>query len=167
MKVLTGFYFQWGPSSWLAFLPSHIILLFFSHSVVSNSLGSHELQNTRLPWYPPPLGVCSCPSSQWCHPTISSSVAHFSSCPQSFPASVSFPISRLFTSGSQSIGTSASVLLKNIKGWFPLGLTSFKGPISKYSHAVGLSFQYMNFKENNESVIALYKYLLDIHKGKV
>ena len=71
--------------------------------------------------------VCSdsCPLSRWCHPTISGSAASFSSCPQTFPASGSFPMSRLFTSGGQSIGvsTSASVLPMNIQGWFPLGFT--------------------------------------------
>ena len=72
-----------------------------------------------------PLGICSksCPSSQWCHPTIPSSVAPFS-CPQSFPGSGSFPTSQLFTSSGQSIGASASasVLLMYFQGWFPLGL---------------------------------------------
>ena len=70
-------------------------------------------------------GVCSnsCPLSQWCHPTISSSVASFSSCPQSFPESGSFPMSHLFSSDGQSIETSASVLPMHIQGWFPLGLT--------------------------------------------
>ena len=71
--------------------------------------------------------VCSnlCPLSQWCHPTISSSVVPFSSCLLSFTASGSFPVSQLFTSGDQSIGASASVsvLPMNIQGWFPLGLT--------------------------------------------
>ena len=71
--------------------------------------------------------VCSnsCPLSQWCHPTISSSVALFSSCPQSFPASGSYPVSQLFTSGGQIIGASAlaPVLPLNIQGWFPLGFT--------------------------------------------
>ena len=67
----------------------------------------------------------SCPSSWWCHPTVSSSVVPFSSCLQSFPASGSFPMSRLFTLGSQSIGASASasVLPMNIQEWFPLGWT--------------------------------------------
>ena len=67
----------------------------------------------------------SCPSSRWCHPAISSSVIPFSSCLQSFPASGSFPMSQLFTSGGQSIGASASasVLPMNIHDWFPLGLT--------------------------------------------
>ena len=72
-------------------------------------------------------GVCSnsCPLSRWCHPTILSSAAPFSSCPQSFPASGSFPMRWLFKSGGQSIGAlaSASVLPLNIQGWFPLGLT--------------------------------------------
>ena len=71
-------------------------------------------------------GICSnsCPLSQWCCITISSSVAALSSCPQCFLASGSFPISQFFTSGGQSIGASASVLLMNIQDWFPLGLTS-------------------------------------------
>ena len=79
-------------------------------------------------------GACSnsCPSSQWCHPTISSFVAPFS-CPQSFPASGSFPVSRLFTSGGQNIGASASatVVSMNIQGWFPLGLTGLISLVSK------------------------------------
>ena len=93
---------------------------------VSNCLWPHGLQHTRLPCPLLSPGVCSnsCPLSQWCHPTISSSVTPFSSCPQSFPASESFPISWLFASGSQSIGASAStsVLPMNIQGWFPLEL---------------------------------------------
>ena len=88
---------------------------------------SHVLQHTRLPCPSLSPGVCSnsCPLSQWCHPTISSSVAPFSSCPQSFPASGSFPISQLFASAGQSIGASAlaSVLPMNIQDWSPLGLT--------------------------------------------
>ena len=75
----------------------------------------------------------SCPLSQWCHPTISSSVACFSSCPQFFPASGSFPMSLLFTSGGQSIGASASALVlpMNNQGWFPLGLTGLISLLSK------------------------------------
>ena len=80
-------------------------------------------------------GACSssCPLSSWCNPTISSSVACFSSCPQSFPTSGSFPMSWLFTSGGQSIGASASasVLPKEIQGWFPLGLTGLISLLSK------------------------------------
>ena len=102
-------------------------LLLFSHSVMSDSLLPHGLQHASLPCLSPSPEVCSnsCLLSWWCHPTISSSVAHFS-CPQSFPASRSFPVSRLFPSDSQSIRASASVsvLPMNIQGWFPLGLTS-------------------------------------------
>ena len=80
-------------------------------------------------------GVCSnsCPLSQWCHPTISSSVTLFSSCLQSFSASGSFPMSQLFTSGGQSIGASVSisVLPGNIQGWFSLGLTGLISLLSK------------------------------------
>ena len=87
----------------------------------------HRLQHTRLPCPSPTPGGCSnsCPLSQWCHPTISSSAIPFSSRLQSFPASGSFPVSQLFISGGQGIGVSASasVLPMNIQGWFPLQLT--------------------------------------------
>ena len=82
----------------------------FSCSVMSDSLRPHGLQHARPPCPSPTPGVYpnSCPLSQWCHPTISSSVVPFSSCPQSFPASGSFPMSQPFASGGQSIGVSAS-----------------------------------------------------------
>ena len=82
----------------------------FIHSVVSDSLWPHGLQHARLPCSSPTPGACSnsCPLNQWCHPTISSSVIPFSSCPQSFPASGSFPMSQFFASGGQNIGASAS-----------------------------------------------------------
>ena len=91
-----------------------------SCSVVSNSLQSHGLQQARLPCPSPTPTPCSNsgPLSQWCHPTISSSVIPFSSCFQSFPASGSFPMSRLFASGGPSIGAAASVLPVNIQDWF-------------------------------------------------
>ena len=99
----------------------------FSRSAVSDSLLPHGLQHARLPCPSPTSGTCSdlCPLSQWCHSTISSSVVPFSSHLQSFPASGPFPMSRLFASGGQSIGGSASgpVLPMNIQNWFPLGLT--------------------------------------------
>ena len=108
------------------FLESQQLLLLFSHSVISDSLWSHELQNARLPWPSLSPRACSnsCPMCQWCHPTISSSVSPFS-CLQYFPGSGSFLMSHLFTSGGQSIGASvsASVLPMNIQGWFPLALT--------------------------------------------
>ena len=95
----------------------------FSHSVVSDSLWPHESQHARPPWPSLTLGIYpnSSPSSQWCHPAISSSVVPFSSCPQSLPASGSLPMCQLFTWGGQSTGVSASasVLPKNIQGWSP------------------------------------------------
>ena len=100
---------------------------------MSDSLQLHELQHSRLPCPSPSPGACSdsCPLTQWYHPTISFSVAPFSSCPQSFPASGSFPMSWLFASGVQSIEASASVLPMIIQDWFLLGLTGlillFKG----------------------------------------
>ena len=103
--------------------------VWFSCSVVSDSLQPRELQHPGPPCPSPAPGVYpnSCLLSRWCHPTISSSVIPFSSCSQSFPASGSFPVSQLFTSDGQSIGVSASasVLSINIQDWFPLGLTGW------------------------------------------
>ena len=115
----------------IIFIPRNYInpISQFSHSVVSDSLQLHGLQHTRPPCPSPTPGVYSnwCPLSQWCHPTISSSVFPFSSCLQSFPASGSPQMSELFASGGQSIGVSAStsVLPMNIQDWFPLGWTGF------------------------------------------
>ena len=99
------------------------MLLLFSHSIMSDSLQPHGLQHARPPCPPPSPGVYSnsCPWSQWCHPTILSSVVIFSSCPQSLPASGSFQMSQFSTSGGQSIGVSASasVLPMNIQDWSP------------------------------------------------
>ena len=101
----------------------------FSHSVVSNSLWSHEPQHVRPPCLSrtPRVYTNSCPLSQWCHPTISSSVVPFSSCLQSFPASGSFQMNQLFVSGGQSTGVSAStsVLPMNTQNWSPLGWTGW------------------------------------------
>ena len=95
----------------------------FSRSVMSNSLRPHESQHARPPCPSPTPRVHShsCPSSQWCHPAISSSVVPFSFSPQSLPASGSFPVSQLFAWGGQSIGVSASasVLPMNTQGWSP------------------------------------------------
>ena len=122
-------------SFWL----SHLLL--FSHKVVSYSLWLHGLQQASLPCLSLSFRVCSnsCPLSRWCSPTISSSATSFSSCPQSFPASRSFPVSWLFSSGGQSIGVSASAsaLPVNIQGWFPLGLT---GLISLQSKGLSRDF---------------------------
>ena len=101
----------------------------FSHSVMSDSLQPHEPQHARPPCPSPTARVYPypCPLSRWCHPTISSSVVPFSSCPQSFPASGSFQMSQLFASGGQSTGVSAStsVLPMNIQDRSPLGWTGW------------------------------------------
>ena len=119
---------------WFEILYIYIYIRFissvqFSHSVVSDPLKPHGLQHTRppCPW-PTPRGYSnSCTSRWWCHPTISSSVIPFSSHFQCFPASGSFQMSQLFTSGGQSIEVSAlaSVLPMNIKDWFPLGCSGW------------------------------------------
>ena len=106
-----------------------VISVQFSHSVMSDSLQWHGMQHARPPCPSPTLVVYwnSCPLSQWSHPTISSSVAPFSSHLQSFPVSVSFQMSQFFISGGHKIGVSASasVLLMNIQDWFPLGWTGW------------------------------------------
>ena len=102
---------------------------------MSDSWQPHESKHARPPCPSPTPRVYSnpCPLSQWCHPTISSSVIPFSSCPQSFPASGSFPMSQLFASGGQSIGVSASasVLPMNTQDWSPLGWTGWISLLSK------------------------------------
>ena len=107
----------------------------FSHSVVSDSLWPHGLQHARPPCPSPTPGVYpnSCPLSWWCHPTISSSIVPFTSCPQSFPASGSFQMSQFFLSGAQGIGVSApeSVLPMNTQDWSPLGWTGWISMQSK------------------------------------
>ena len=104
-------------------------------SVMSNSWWPHGLQHARLPCPSsiPRTHSNSCPSSRWCHPTISSSVVPISSCLQSFPASGSFPMSQFFALGGQSIGVSASasVLPMNVQDWFPLGLMGLMSLQSK------------------------------------
>ena len=107
----------------------YVIWWLFSHSIMFDSLWPHGLQHTRCPCPSPTPRVCpnSYPLSQWCHPTVSSSVVSFSPCPQSFPASGSFQLSQLFASGGQSIGVSAStsVLPMNTQDWSPLGWTGW------------------------------------------
>ena len=112
----------------------HNSVQFISIIQLCLTLRPHGLKHTKFPCLSLTPGACSnsCPSSWWCHPTISFSVIPFSSCPHSFPASESFPMSQFFPSGGQSIGASASILRMNIQDWFPLGLTGlismqFKG----------------------------------------
>ena len=127
------------PCLWFRKKFSHISVQFssvqFSHSVVSNSLWPHEPQHVRPPCSSSTAGVYPnpCPLSQWCHPTISSSVIPFSFCPQSFSASRSFQISQFFVLSGQSIGVSAStsVLPMNIQDWSPLGCTGCISLLSK------------------------------------
>ena len=126
----------------------------FSCSVVSNSLQPHGLLHARTPCPSPTPGVYSnsCLLSQWCHPSISSSVFLFSSCLLSFPASGSFQMSQLFTSGGQSIGVSASasVLAMNIQNWFLLGWTDWISLQSK-----GLSRVFSNTTVQKHQLSAL------------
>ena len=124
----------------------------FSRSVVSDFLQPHKLQHARALCPSPTPGACSNsrPSSQWYHPTVSSSVIPFSSCLQSFPASGSFPRRQFFASGGQRIGVSASVLPMNIQDWFPLGLTdliSLQGDSQESSPTP-------QFKSINSSVVS-------------
>ena len=101
--------------------------MLLNHQILSDSLWPHGLQHTRLPCPSPSPKVCpgSCPLHQWCQTVISSSDALLSFCPQSLPASGTFPMSHLFTSNDQNTGasTSASVLPMSFQGWFPLRLT--------------------------------------------
>ena len=106
----------------------------FSHSVLFDSLRPHESEHTRpTPSPTPRVHSNPCPLNPWCHPNISSSVVPFSSCPQSFPVSGSFPTSQFFTSGGQSIGVSASasVLPMNTQDWSRLGWTGWISSQSK------------------------------------
>ena len=111
----------------------HLPLLLFSHRISSDSLWPHELQHARFLCPSPWVWSNLCPLSWWCHPTISFPIAHFSFCPQSFPASGSFTMSKLFTSSGQRTGAlaSASVLPMNTQGWFPLRLTGWISLLSK------------------------------------
>ena len=131
----------------------------FSRSVVSDSLRPRESQHARPPCSSPvPRAYShSCPSSRWCHPAISSSVVPFS-CPQSLPASGSFPMSQLFTRGGQSIGVSASasVLPMNIQDWSPLGWTGWislksKGLSRVFSNTTVQNHQFFDAQLSSQS----------------
>ena len=132
----------------------------FSPSVMSDSLRPHELQHTRPPCPSPTPGVHpnSCPSSQWCHPTISSSVIPFSSCPQSLPASGSFPMSQFFAWGGQSTGVSAlaSVIPKSTQGWSPSDWTGWiflqsKGLSRVFSNTTVQKHQFFGAQPSSQS----------------
>ena len=125
---LLWLYLQLGPNVSVSSVQSLSHIWFFV---------THGLQQTRLPCPSPTPGACSnsCPSSRWCHPTISSSVVPFSSRLQSSPASGSFPKSQFFASGGQSIeaSASASVLPMNIQDWFPLGCTGWMASLTRWT----------------------------------
>ena len=131
-----------------------------SHSVLSDFLWPHGLQHARPPCPSPTPRVYSnsCPMSQWCHPTISSSVAPFSSHLKFFPASGYFPMSQFFASGGQSIGVSAStsVLPMNIQDWFPLGCTGwislqYKGLPRVFSNTTVQKHQFFGTQSSSQS----------------
>ena len=131
-----------------------------SCSVMSDSLRPHELQHARPPWpsLTPRVHSNSHPSSWWCHPAISSSVVPFSSCPQSLPASGSFPMSQLFPWGGQSTGVSAlaSFLPNNTQGWSPLEWTGWislqsKGPSRVFSNTTVLKHQFFSAQLSSQS----------------
>ena len=133
----------------------------FSPSVMSDSFRPHESQHARPPCPSPTLRVYSnsCPSSPWCHPTISSSVIPFSSHLQSFPASGSFPMSQLFTWGGQSTGVSAlaSVLPVNTQDWSPLGWTGWislqsKGLSRVFSNTTVQKHQFLGAQLSSQSI---------------
>ena len=136
----------------------------FSGSVVSDSLRPHELQHARPPYPSPTPKVYpnSCASSRWCHPAISSSVIPFFFCPQSLPASGSFPVSHLFAWGGQSTGVSASasVLPKKSQGWSPLGWTGWilqsKGLWRVFSNTVVQKHQFFGTQLSSQANSHIY-----------
>ena len=142
----------------------------FSRSVVSNSLQPHELQHTRLSCPSPTPGVHSNshPSSQWCHPAISSSVVPFSSCPQSLPASESFPMSQLFSWGGQSTRVSAlaSFLPKKSQGWSSSEWTGWiclqsKGLSRVFSNTTVQKHQFFGAQLSSQSNSHIHTWLLE------
>ena len=147
---------QW-PQDWKRSIlfQSPIMKVQFSHSVLSDSLRPHESQHARPPCPSPTPGVHpdSRPSSQWCHLAISSSVIPFSSCPQSLPASESFPMSQLFAWGGQSTGVSAwaSFLPKKSQGWSP---SEWTGWISLQSKGLSRVFSNPQFKSIDSSALS-------------
>ena len=155
--------------NWLIPWSSLVFSVQFIHSVMPDSLRPHGLQHARLPCPLPIPRACSnsCPSSWWCHSTISFSVIPFSYL-QSFPASGSFPMNKFFTSGGQSIGVSASasVLTMNIQDWFPLGLSCLlslqsKGLSRVFSNTTIQKHQFFGAQLSLWSNSHIYTWLLE------
>ena len=153
--------YWWKKLCWMS-LTLHLMLssVQFSHWVMSNSLQPHELQHARPPCPSPSPEVHSnsYPSSRWCHPAISSSVIPFSSCPQSLPASESFPMSHPFAWGDQNTGVSAlaSFLPKNTQGWSPLEWTGWislqsKGLSRVFSNTIVQKHQFFGPQLSSQS----------------
>ena len=152
----------------LFYYPHHSVE--FSRSVVSDSLWPHESQHARPPCPSPTPGVRSnsCSSSQWCHPAISSSVVPFSSCPQTLPASESFPMSQLFVWGAQSTGVSAlaSFLPKKSQGWSPSKWTGWvslqsKGLSRVFSNTIVQKHQFFSAQPSSQSNCHIHTWLLE------
>ena len=155
---------SWTPKNWCFWTVN------FWTVGEDHSWESHGLQHSRLPCPSPTPGAYSylCPSSWWCHPTISSSVIPFSSCPQIFPASGFFLMSQLFTSGSQSIGVSASasVLPMNTQDWSPLGWTGWislqsKGLSAVFSNTTVQKHQFFSAQNSIKSNSHIHTWLLE------
>ena len=150
--------------------PCRLSSVQFSCSVVFESLRPHGLQHARPPCLSPTPGACSnsCPLSQWCHPTITSSVIPFSSHLQFFPASGSFPLSQFLASSGQSNGVSASALVPptNIQDWFPLGWTGwislqFKGLSKVFSNTTVQNHQFFGAQLSSQSNSHIHTWLLE------
>ena len=142
----------------------------FSRSVVSDSLRPHESQHARPPCPSPTPAVYSnsCPSSWWCHPAISSSVIPVSSCPQSLPASGSFPMSQLFTSGGQSTGVSASASILpmntqdlSLSGWAGWISLQSKGLSRVFSNTIVQKHQFFGTQLSSQSNSHIHTWRLE------
>ena len=158
------------PQPLTAVLPVQLSSVQFSCSVVSDSLQPHESQHTRPPCPSPTPGVhpSSCRLSWWCHPAISCSVVPFSSCPQSLPASGSFPVSQLFAWGGQSIrvSASASVLQMNTQDWSPLEWTGWislqsKGLSRVFSNTTVQKHQFFGTQLSSQYNSHIHTWLLE------
>ena len=175
MHILISFVISWLFRSILFRLHMFLFLIFFSYSVqfscsvMSDSLRPHESQHARPPCPSPTPRIHpnSCASSQWCHPATSSPVVPFSSCPQSLPASESFPMSQLFTRGGQSTGVSAlaSFLPKKSQGWSSewTGWISlqFKGLSRVFSNTTVQNHQFFGTQLSSQSNFHIHTWPLE------
>ena len=173
LLYLKNIILKWIPTIYSSLYLSsycHSFTVKLTHSVVPDSQRPHESQHARPPCPSPTPRVYSnsCPLSRWCHPAISSSVIPFSSCPQSLPASGSFPVSQLFASGGQSIGVSASasVLLMNTQDWSPLGWSGWissqpKGLARGFTNTTVQKHQFFSAQLSLQSNSHIHTWLLE------